>query len=54
MSGYGRGDLMMYRPAGERWTIDGYYPGGYHPARVLLGQSWAGKGDHRLGSSRPA
>jgi len=30
------------------------YPGDYHPARVLLGPSWAGKGDHRLGSSRPA
>jgi hypothetical protein len=30
------------------------YPGDYHPARVLLGPSWAGKGDRRLGSSRPA
>lgn len=50
MSGYGRGDLVIYRPTGERWTVDGYYPGSdYHPARVLLGRSWAGKGDHRWG-----
>ena len=50
MSGYGRGDLVMYRPAGERWTVDGYYPGSdYYPASVLLGRCWAGKRDHCRG-----
>jgi hypothetical protein len=44
-SGYGPGDLVVYRPTGERWTVADYCPGSdYHPARVLLGRSWARTG----------
>ena len=39
------GDLVVYRPTGERWTVDDFDPGGdYHPASVLLGRSWARDG----------